>query len=91
MTWRVADAVSASSVPPGNRRAAQDPVRAAVLEQGKSGATRVCYVHFTRAEAVYLLAIFPKIQQTNLTAGQRAEFKKLIEAIEAAIERQKEE
>ena len=52
---------------------------------GKSGATPVCYVHFTRADAVYFLAIYAKSEQGGLTPAHRAGFKKLIEAIDEEL------
>jgi hypothetical protein len=42
---------------------------------GKSGATRVCYAMFTIVDTVYLLTMFRKNQQENLTAGEKAEIK----------------
>ena len=48
---------------------------------GKSGATRVCYAHFATVDAAYFLAVYPKNVQDNLTARQKAVFKKLVEAI----------
>ncbi|HUB24104.1 MAG TPA: type II toxin-antitoxin system RelE/ParE family toxin [Tepidisphaeraceae bacterium] len=52
---------------------------------GKSGAFRVCYVYFRTAEAIYLLAIYPKNEQANLTAQQKSEAKSLIEFIGRGI------
>jgi hypothetical protein len=52
---------------------------------GKSGAFRVGYAYFRTAEAVYLLAIFPKNEQANLTAAEKAEARKLIELIGRGI------
>ncbi len=39
---------------------------------GKSGATRVCYALFTTIDTVYLLTIFGKNQQANLTAIEKS-------------------
>ena len=52
---------------------------------GKSGAFRVGYTYFRTAEAVYLLAIYPKNEQANLTAAEKAESRKLIEIIGRAL------
>ena len=47
---------------------------------GKSGATRVCYVAF--ADAVcYLFLIFPKNEQANLSARDKAALKSIIDAL----------
>ena len=48
---------------------------------GKSGAFRVGYVYFPSAEAIVLLAIFPKSAQANLTAAEKARYKKVIESL----------
>ena len=48
---------------------------------GKSGAFRVGYVYFRLAEAIVLLAIFPKSAQANLTAAEKARYKKVIESL----------
>lgn len=39
---------------------------------GKRGATRVCYVHVIRAEAVGLVAIFATNEKENLSAEDKA-------------------
>jgi len=48
---------------------------------GKSGGYRVGYVYFRAAEAVVLLAIFAKSDQPNLTAAEKARYKKVIESL----------
>jgi hypothetical protein len=48
---------------------------------GKRGAFRVGYAYFRSADAVYLLAIYPKNEQANLTASEKAEARMLIEFI----------
>jgi hypothetical protein len=48
---------------------------------GKSGAFRVGYIYFRSADAVYLLAIYPKNEKANLTPAEKAEARKLIEII----------
>jgi hypothetical protein len=48
---------------------------------GKSGAFRVGYTYFRAAETVYLLAIYPKNHQANLTPAEKAEARTLIEFI----------
>lgn len=39
--------------------------------RGKSGATRVCYVAFIDLATVYLLALFPKNERSDLNAAER--------------------
>jgi hypothetical protein len=48
---------------------------------GKSGAFRVGYTYFQTADAIFLLAIYPKNEQANLTAAEKAEARSLIEFI----------
>lgn len=48
---------------------------------GKRGAFRVGYAYFRNADAIYLLAIYPKNEQANLTPAEKAEARKLIEKI----------
>lgn len=50
------------------------------LRTGKSGAFRVGYVYFRTDEAIVLLVIFPKSDQPNLSAAEKAYFKKVIES-----------
>src|SRR5437870_3180080 len=57
---------------------------------GKSGALRVGYSYFRTAQAVYLLAVFPKNEQANLSAGEKAEARKLIEFIQRNLGKPKE-
>lgn len=52
---------------------------------GKSGAFRVCYIYFRMAQAVYLLAIYPKNEQANLTSQEKAAARQLIEIISRGI------
>ena len=48
---------------------------------GKSGAFRVGYAYFKIASTIYLLAIFPKNIQPNLTASEKADARRIIDAI----------
>jgi hypothetical protein len=48
--------------------------------RGKSGAVRVCYVIFVAAASCYLLAIFPKNEQPNLSADDKKRWRKWITA-----------
>lgn len=45
---------------------------------GKSGATRVCYVHFAEAGACYLFTMFAKNEQPNLTKADKAAWRAFI-------------
>jgi hypothetical protein len=54
---------------------------------GKSGAFRVGYTYFRAAQTIYLLAIYPKNEQANLTPQEKAEARKLIEMIGSGLHR----
>ncbi|HZK80778.1 MAG TPA: type II toxin-antitoxin system RelE/ParE family toxin [Humisphaera sp.] len=43
---------------------------------GKSGATRVCYVVFGGLGAAYLLTLFAKNEKSNLSAEEKAMYRK---------------
>lgn len=60
-------------------------IRFAFENQGKSGSTRVCYVDFEAKEIVYLLAVFAKNEQENLSKAERNELKKKIEILEKCL------
>ena len=53
--------------------------------QGKSGSFRVGYAHFRLPDAIYFLAIYPKNEQANLTAAEKAEARQIIEFISRGI------
>ncbi len=53
---------------------------------GKSGSTRVCYVDFVIRETVYLITVYPKSKQDNLSKAERNEIKKLIDILENSVQ-----
>ena len=57
--------------------------------RGKSGAIRVCYVHFPDMAQCHFLFFFGKDEQPNLSAAQKAELKKLIAGVKDFLHRQK--
>ncbi len=50
-------------------------IRLKSSSRGKSGGFRVCYFYYVAEEAVYLLFIFPKNEQENLTVEQKKDLK----------------
>jgi hypothetical protein len=54
---------------------------------GKRGAFRIGYAYFRIADTVYLLAVFPKNEQTNLSAAEKAEAKKIINWLGSQLRR----
>lgn len=54
---------------------------------GKSGATRVCYVWFVQFRHCFLATIFAKNEKQNLSAADKAEFRKVIAQIRSMIEK----
>ena len=55
--------------------------------RGKSGSVRVIYVDFDVYERIYLLTVFQKADQENLTKEERNGLKKLVELLELELER----
>jgi hypothetical protein len=55
--------------------------------KGKSGAFRVCYANFPEHARVYLVILFPKNVQSNLTAAQRAAISDVLHRISTALKR----
>jgi hypothetical protein len=53
-------------------------VRLKSASRGKSGGFRVCYYDVTRKNEIYLLMIYAKNQQENLTAEDKKDFKALV-------------
>jgi hypothetical protein len=49
--------------------------------KGKSGGIRIIYLHLKLRGRIYLVFVFAKDESDNLTASQKAEMKKLVEAI----------
>jgi hypothetical protein len=54
---------------------------------GKSGAYRVCYLHFPAFETVCFVLIFPKSEQPNLTAGQKQRCRMIARQIHQELNR----
>ena len=60
-------------------------IRFALPGSGKSGGVRVCYVDFEEKGICYLLAVFAKNEQENLTAAERNELKSKIEILASTL------
>jgi hypothetical protein len=52
---------------------------------GKSGALRICYVHFPAYDRLYLVTMFAKNEQDNLTAAERNAIRAVVERIGDAL------
>jgi hypothetical protein len=55
--------------------------------RGKSGSFRVCYAHFPEYARVYLVILFSKNAQANLSNAQRAAVKIVLHRISVALKR----
>ena len=62
-------------------------MRFALENRGKSSSVRVIYVDFLIYEKLYLLTAYPKNEKDNLTKAERNELKKLVEILEAELDR----
>ena len=60
-------------------------MRFAFENRGKSGSARVCYVDFVVQEVIYLLAVFAKNEQENLTPAECNALKKKIDILEKTL------
>ncbi len=60
-------------------------MRFALPNRGKSGSSRVLYVDFVLAEAIYLIFAYPKNEKDDLTERERSEIKKLIDRLEETL------
>lgn len=56
-------------------------IRLKSASRGKSGSFRVCYYFFVKDDEIFLLLIYPKNVQDNLTAQQKKELKQVINMI----------
>ena len=55
-------------------------------QSGNSGAFRVCYIYFPMYEIVYFVLIFPKNEQTTLTAQQEKACRLLSQQIKQLLD-----
>jgi len=53
--------------------------------KGKRGGLRVGYSYFRTAEAIYLLAVYPKNEQSDLTPQDKAEVRTVIKIIDSYL------
>lgn len=58
-------------------------VRVAIEGRGKSGSARVVYLYVEVREKVYLLLVFAKNQQANLSSEQLKRVRQLVETLKA--------
>ena len=56
-------------------------LRVAFKNRGKSGSARVCYVDFAVYERIYLLTVFAKGDQANLSNQEKATLKMLVKKL----------
>lgn len=60
-------------------------MRFAFGNKGKSGSSRVLYVDFVIAEAIYLIFAYPKSEKDNLSKEEINHLRKLIDQLEKNI------
>lgn len=53
--------------------------------KGKSGGFRICYLHIEDRLILFLLFIYPKNEQENLSTGEKRELKELADTIKKRI------
>ena len=62
-------------------------VRFALPYRGKSGSVRVCYVDFGEYEIIYLITVFSKDKQSNLTQKEKNILKNLVKQLKTETAR----
>jgi hypothetical protein len=60
-------------------------VRMRLSGRGKSGGARVIYLFLENHARIYLLTLYSKNQQVNLSSDQKKEVRKTVETIKAAL------
>ena len=73
----------AGSVIPGTGRLRK--MRFAFPDRGKSRSVRVLYIDFEQQERIFLLNVFAKSEQENLTQEQRNNIKKSLRCLEKEL------
>lgn len=58
---------------------------------GKSGGNRIIYAYFDRYSRIYLILMYGKNEQANLTAAEKKECRRLIGEIEDALDDESED
>lgn len=53
-------------------------IRIAFNHRGKSGSARACYVDFAEYDTIYLITVFAKKEQDNLTDHEKSVLKELV-------------
>ena len=61
-------------------------IRLKSSSKGKSSGFRICYFYYVASEVIYLLFIFQKNEQENLTNAQKKELKTLTDALKGKNE-----
>lgn len=56
-------------------------IRLKSASKGKRGGFRICYFYYVALEAIYLLFIFQKNEQENLSDGEKKELRQLTNVI----------
>lgn len=56
-------------------------IRVAFNNRGKSGSARVCYVDFSEYSRIYLITVFAKKEQDNLTDAEKTILKHLVKQL----------
>lgn len=59
--------------------------RIRLQNKGKSGGARVIYVNFVALETIYLITVYAKNEQEDITEAEKKEFKVLIEKLEKEV------
>lgn len=61
--------------------------RVKLRNKGKSGGARVLYVNFIKLETIYLITVYAKNEQEDITESEKEEFKILINELEEEVKK----
>jgi hypothetical protein len=85
LEWQIMDRPDAGKIISGTgglRKLRFAPRR---WRRGKSGAMRVCYAYFIRADQVWFVAAYGKNEKENINAADKAAYRKLLAQIEKSL------
>ena len=61
--------------------------RVKLHNKGKSGGARVLYVNYVKLETIYLITVYSKKEQEDITDEEKKEFKILINELEKEVKK----
>jgi hypothetical protein len=85
LEWLIMDRPDAGKMIPGTGGLRKIRFSPREWRRGKSGAVRVCYAYFIRADQVWFVAAYGKNEQENISGSDKAAYRKLLAQIEKTL------